>query len=451
MKLFLRRIVVTALLVISSVGFALPMHEYGYKMRVTPAQQANVYKVGLPQIVYQHVYHANLQDLQLYNSQHEIVSTAILSSHAKDEQLQVALPVFPIDSTLPANNTFKLEISTNTQGAMVARTLNAQANIPSAENTQQALLIDLKPTQQKKIGDIKLKWQPSNNDFMHSLSVYSSQDLTHWQFMKTVRLVSLHFDGKKILQNKFSLSARYSRYVLLKWSAGATPLHIQSAEATVYKVGQPTFDSFIAKSKGYNQQAGGYVYAAPMALPASQINVKLPTNNQVHQYEVYARQTKQQAWQYQGALLSYKIIKQGTRLSNTPLSFPMLHAKYWLLKTTHQQKVAPVLQLGWLPQSLVFLHDDHPPYTLVFGSYHTTSPDRQLAMLISTKDSVLKVPAKDNARLSNFESLRGITALVAPDLQHKRKVILWGVIIAGVLLALWMVLSLVKQMKAAKE
>ena len=105
----------------------------------------------------------------------------------------------------------------------------------------------------------------------------------------------------------------------------------------------------------------------------------------------------------------------------------------------------PVLELGWLPEKLIFLARGEPPFLLAVGNEKIIPAKFAMNQLIQTmSDNKIRPKA---AVINNFNVLR------AQNVQNEIKILnvplarlmLWGVLVLGVLLIGWMALRLFKQ------
>jgi hypothetical protein len=129
----------------------------------------------------------------------------------------------------------------------------------------------------------------------------------------------------------------------------------------------------------------------------------------------------------------------------------------------------PRLQLGWVPQDLVFAARGAPPYTLAFGSSHAMPAAIGIAALVpgyrDADGAGASVPAGSDGRVAGSDSAPPIQPVrvelgaplrpVAPPQEQGSAtglgavtVALWAALAAGVGLLGWMAWRLQRQMKA---
>jgi hypothetical protein len=142
----------------------------------------------------------------------------------------------------------------------------------------------------------------------------------------------------------------------------------------------------------------------------------------------------------------YRLRHDGQEVTSPEIAVRGGGERYWLLRVDQRGGGVgagmPVLNIGWVPQKLVFAARGAGPFQLAYGSREAKTASYPIHALIPgyKTDSELKVKA---AALGEQVTLAGPARLRAP--LDYRKWALWATLILGVSVLGWMAYRLSRQ------
>ncbi|MBF0377152.1 MAG: DUF3999 domain-containing protein [Desulfamplus sp.] len=246
---------------------------YGFTLNVNG--DSPIYKMELPEAVYQGVLRQDLGDIRIFNSSGEIVphllrSTDILDSSdmlRNDEALSVVLkegepisekqiknnkeennkeennkeennkeennkeennkyqidiPFFPLynENRSEKVGDLSMSITQNKDGTIIRVDSSKQQEIISKNDKITGYLFDMSNFEPYPLS-VELEWSGGGDNFVLNVELKGSNDLTQWYFLKNKTLAKLKFGGNAIYQNQISFDENnLYRYLRLSWLSG---------------------------------------------------------------------------------------------------------------------------------------------------------------------------------------------------------------------------------------
>jgi len=426
---------------------------YGYSLEVDG--DGAIYSLYLNEDIYKGITQADRADVRVFNSQGIAVPHYIRRNEQytqkRESSENIDPPFFPLyrDEQPLVQGKQNIHITTNDQGSIID--INYGNQDPQTRILAGYIIdtsgLDMAPDK------LILKWPADQGGFVSALQLEKSNDLTQWQEIVSRATISdLQYGQHKLVQNEIDLPVRKAKYLRLNWQGRHMPVleKITLAFPDTYTVeAQPRQWSEYAAQR-VDARTHTYYFDTSSLLPIDRIRVVLPQRNTLVRAHIESASSEQGPWTSRYSGLLYDLQQEGEQLRN-PDIYPAINThRYWRIhiqEETGQLGGEPVLQFGWIPEQLLFIAQGEAPFTLTYGSGRVAQSSLTLSQLLGgqsrqQQDRLIK-PAHLGARMEFGDASRLQPA--KPPTDWKRYV-LWGVLVAGVLLLAFMVLRLYKQM-----
>jgi hypothetical protein len=366
--------------------------DYGWSMPVTVPAGAGIVKLALPREVYLHASSASLADVRLFDADGKRLAYAIGAPPAQSATQRTAIPVriFPVTGAPATGDGLQgIDIRTADDGRLLSVSTRAGATASTA--ALQALILDLgKQTQDRRIAALRFTPPERTQNYSAQVLLEVSDDLKQWDAIGTTTLNWLsNSDTQTLANDSIAFAPRAFRYARLSWQEGQPLVFASIAAQAVSETEAAPPRANIVLRGAPGKLAGDWAYATPIAIPADSIalqfkerNVVLPVTLGVYRQNNYVpqrrlslhRQTRPANGEYFEPLLTtsfYRISEAGKERVSGDLAMPVVQTTQWVLRPESQSTAmptsAPLLRLGWTPETLVFLAGGKGPYHLVFG------------------------------------------------------------------------------------
>ncbi|MCB1625926.1 MAG: DUF3999 family protein, partial [Pseudomonadales bacterium] len=219
------------------------------------------------------------------------------------------------------------------------------------------------------------------------------------------------------------------------------------ARAARTQLAQPR-ELYVADGLAVPGAAGEFDFRLPGNLPVDQFNVALPELNSVARVTLSVSEANAGPWRPIATTSVYRLASGTGETRNTARSVGLIQRPYWRMRVEQPAgvlgKLAPRLQVGWVPHELVFIARGEPPFRLAYGSATVESAEVRLADIVPGlgREIPLAVVIADPE-----EVLGGPARLVAAAKPFDwRSALLWISLVLGVLLLGWMAFRLMRDM-----
>jgi hypothetical protein len=188
-------------------------------------------------------------------------------------------------------------------------------------------------------------------------------------------------------------------------------------------------------------------------MPVDRIRVLLPERNSLTKGVFSSRSTLSDPWVVRQEGLLYRIATRDGELVSPELSVPASGDRYWRLKVGEAGggvgAAAVSVEVAWIPHRIHFFPRGEAPFILAFGSGRADTRSVRGADLLAglpasdaMKVGIVRAEAGDAVPLAGEAALKKEISPVT-----RKKLLLWGMLIAGVGVLAWMALHLIRQMK----
>jgi hypothetical protein len=412
--------------------------DYAYAAPVSIARQAPFQRVELPATVYRSLTHDDLSDLRVFNADGEVVPHA-LEPRTLERNLPgtpVAVPLFVLGAAADSGRALNLRIETNERGAVV----NLGPESARARGPAGAWLVDASQIGQR-IRALELVVADRERQFSGRMRVEASKDLAQWRtLVASAPLLQLQAEDHELARLRIDWPATEARYLRLTWS-GAPPEGMrervfEAARVEPVPAAVEVPRTWLALEAPAVRKVGDhaeYVFAVPGAMPADRLRVDLPQANSVVPVELFTRAHGDAPWRSLGRHSVYRLSEDGGERRNPDL--PVRPAAELMLRADARGggfgTGTPVVEIGWVPHTLVFAARGTPPFTLAYGRHRAGNAAFAIDGLVPgyEREDQSHLPIAD-AALGEAVAAGGPDRLAAPV--DARRWMLWASLLTAV-------------------
>ncbi|HXG27372.1 MAG TPA: DUF3999 domain-containing protein [Nevskiales bacterium] len=414
-------------------------------------------ELALPDAVYANALDPALGDLRVFNRDGGVVPHALCPAPPalEPEPLLETLTPFALQAgvTPVAGEGGRIEVRT-ADGASVV--VNGAAPRGAGPEGPVAYILDLRG-REEPLRAIRLDWQSADQASEATISLHSSEDLSHWMtLMPSATLLHAQAGGRSLQRARIPLPERPYRFLRIEAGARGPLPRIGSAVAervTAPELAPPAWFETRALPPDKNESETAFWFDAGRRAPVHSAEVRLPATNMALGVRLQSRSDPAQPWRtrWQGEV--FAIASESAQRNQTVVQFEPSHDRYWRLAVERGAETlrgsVPTLLLGYQPARLRFLAQGEGPFQLAYGSARVplqaaVGCDALLANLGAEERSkqtgqaqALVMPVR-----GNLEVLKPL-----PKPTPLRQILLWAVLIAGALLVAAMALSLLRKLR----
>jgi hypothetical protein len=404
--------------------------EYANGFELHTSVTAPAYRVALDAAVYRNLQRGDLADLAVFNSAGQAVPQALeRPEETASLPAQRPLPFYAI-AQQGAQIAGPLKLRVDAGGTVVQ--MEAPAGEPEPDGNS-AWIIDA-GEENTGITALRLAWDGAPEGFLRHARLETGSELGAWRPLAEATLADLDHAGKRLVQDTLALPASPARYLRLRLDTGTgitlrTVLALSESDSVnATEVLTPLTPVHDAETSAWLLDTGG-------PLPVERIRVRLPTDNDMAEFEILSRDTAAGPWQPRGRVLAYRVKNGDALLEGGDAAVDLRRDRYWRLQPTGTQRSAPAgdprVEVGWTPDQVVFLARGGGPYTLAAGSgARQTDPQPLGTLWRSLPGGATTIEA---ATLGTMRELGGATAL-EPALAAIpwQRYLMWALLMAAV-------------------
>ena len=441
---------------------ALQPADFAYGMPISLEENGAVYRLSIPREVYGTVARSDLRDIRIFNSAAAVVPHALRLPENKNGTTEAAnpLPFFPLytDEVKGGKDGLSVRIEQGKDGAIInVEEGDAKSGKEGKSSGHVSGYIIDASRQAEPIRDLDITWQTQAENFVTTVSVESSNDLTHWSTpVPRATLARMRFSGHEISRKRIRLPADPARYLRLSWPAGAQGVTVAEILG-VQRRGEPERERVWAAFQGKpglkdaKRAITAYEYDSAARLPVDRLRLRFAEKNILVNARLFSRPDPETEWRFRQRVIFYDLRFDRVSLVQDTVSLGRTTDRYWRVEMDGAPSVdpgnAPVLELGWLPHELLFVAQGKGPFMLAYGSARLGEAD-----LDPNRAGLLyQVVGVNEDALIKEAVLKPKIVLGGPDLLVPeppplpwRKWLLWGVLVIGVGIIARMALSLGK-------
>jgi hypothetical protein len=430
--------------------------DFAYGMHLPITDPNGLYTLKLPLGIYEKLYYADQSDLQVFNGAGEVVPQALQRAPLENNPIRTDVPFFPLPPNIPTSTQdLALMVQRSTAGTILS--IQGTGSLPVGKNS--TYLLDLSQSKATAL-KLVLNWQQTTSNQIYTLAIAQSNDLSHWQLINPQAVVArLSYQGAEVLRQDVSLSGITGRYLRLTCRDCKEPFLLTQVTAfsgTNQSGDQyqwfPLMDGSIQEEQGWYRVS----YENPARFGVQALDLEFPQANSLARVIIESRPTPQDTWQRVAGGDFFRLDMGKSQLTSNFRTCSLNTDRYWRLSLAQSSALSkhylPKLTLGWRPEALIFLGRGPGPYTLAFGSSGRAQIDITQAALVvnALAQNGEKAPLTPVTPGPRF-ALGGEQALMPqPATIDWQRILLWGVLIAGVLTLGFMAWTVSREMNRRK-
>ena len=443
-------IVVAGLLLVASVAAATPT-DYASQWTLK-TDKADAYTLTLDESIYRQVTRDDLSDLAAFNADGEELAFDPLPqayrapSSAWREATWFALPA----QEAPAANAgdLQLHVTRGADGSLALDTTLSAASHATASDGVRDVLIDVRAND-RMIDGLAFDFADAATDFSTQVVVEASDDLRNWRDVAVnAPVAELRQNGQTLLRRTVEFDAQQATYLRV---LSAQPLPLQGVQLRLREPGKEpmraTLDADFLRRDGT-----AFIYRLPARIPVERVTIALADSNAVAHFAVSARDEGEANWRRIGDYTAFQLRGAGIGLDAEPMEIGATRVREWRIEPDAVVARTPKLQFEYRPESWVVLTHGRAPYVIVAGSKRAHRDAFAIEALIGQ----LRTHYGDQWRpqavgYGAMQVSAGAAALNGWDAKQRRTWLLWGVLVLGAVVVIWMVIGLLRKPPESKQ
>jgi hypothetical protein len=432
----------------------LTVNDFAFGIAVDVPAGSAVAAMSLPEQVYESAYRRDLGDVRVFNASGETVPHMIRYAQTQlAEAPWRSLVFFPLppDATGEPGG-YRVFVRTGPDGA-VLRIDPRSSNAPT--ETARAFLIDLSRVG-RRLDQLRLEWRRGESNLMAALAVDASDDLVDWTTIQQRSAISdIRHGGRRLISNTISLNPSPRRYLRLRQLDSGPAVSLVRIEGRMLPEGRAAIRVFLkTDGRPVPESPGVFEYHSAGAFPVDRVNLVFEQANSMADAVIESRHDPKAAWTRRVKGLFYRIDLDNTPLTSAPQAVPMSMDRHWRLRVDASDSTiggaVPRLEIGYRPHDLFFIARGSGPFTLAFGSAAVEPLNVNVAALFDgigqhRENGIERWVTPQGSRMV----LGGPQRLApGPKPLPMRRIVLWSVLLAGVLVVAAMALRLARRLKS---
>lgn len=428
------------------------LHDFAYGVKIDVPKGTPIAALSLPAQVYKNTYRADLGDVRVFNAAGEPVPHML--RYARTQAAEAAwqpLAFFPLPEDIKSEaDGYRVYVRTGPNGAVV-RVDPAPESVPV--ESIRSFLVDVSRFRRDLV-QLRLVWPPGEKNLMAMFRVATSDDLVNWKTISRQAAISdARYGGHRLLSDTIPLRAKTRRYLRLQQTDSGPAVPVLRIEGQVQPEGRAPIRAFMQLAgRAVPDKSGVFEYQTSGAFPIDRINLVFDQANSMAQATVSSRNDSQADWKRRFKGLFYRIDVDHTSLTSSPQSVAISMDRNWQLRVDASGSTigsaVPRLEIDYRPHDLYFIARGSGPYTLAYGSTQVEPLKVNVSALF---DGINRQrghelarwvrPQRDQITLGGPQRLSPL-----PKPLPMRRIVLWSILVAGVLIVAFMAIRLARRM-----
>jgi hypothetical protein len=388
-------------------------------------------RLTIPRDLYEWTTRADLGDIRVFNGSGEEVPYAVRRAEVQDEfTAWQSVPLFalPAMSSTETGET-RIELDLDDGGTIIA----VRGQTGAGNQGAMDYLVDVGGVEEVAT-EMRVHWDPHNAlDAIGKMRISASDDLDEWRILvDETTLASLSSGEHQVRLDRIQLPASSARYLKLTLRSGSRELQVSGVDVRRRSAELPDRQWKVLEPVPFDD---GYEYDSAGRFPADRVALvfEAPARNHLTSVELFSRSSPDGPWRSRGRHLFYRTELDGTVIESEPVAISH-GGRYWRVELDGATSLAPQLEIGWLPDELVFLKQGAPPYLLAYGQAGLEGRQWPMDQLLERLDDAGSAGSGlAAAEAAAPQELGGPQRLEPPETPVDwRTLILWAVLLAGV-------------------
>ena len=420
--------------------------DFAYGAELDLVGDGPIYRVTVPPAVYRSAVRTDLGDLRVFNASDEPVPHAVERPPSSTRSVRtVALPFFVLSDTTRASDP-GLTVRRDAAGTVV----ELAPRTDRADRPRTAYLLDTRATD-RPIRRLTFSWADDAPSFVTSVQIGAGSDLARWtSLVRDGALADLQQGDQRLVRRTVTLDVpTTARFLRMTWPEGETLPPLTRVEAEVVEAERPVERAWLPAPL---LDAAGSTYAFDLGArpPADGARVSLPEVNTLASATLASAETPDGPWRTRASGPIYRLRIDSTELTTPDFSFAPTAARYWQLTVEPEGALGqqpPALEIGYVPETVLFVARGAEPFRLAFGSYGAEPVGLSPSTVLNSVPRVGTASLVSPASVGEPFALAGPAALGPSDEIPMQRILLWAVLVLGVGLLGWMAWRLSHQIR----
>jgi uncharacterized protein DUF3999 len=430
--------------------------DFGYTASISPEAAASHYRLTLPAETYRGAARRDLGDVRIFNAAGEPVPFAFAPRDAPPTRATVqSVRIFPLygDEAKGLEGT-TVRVERSARGSVLSASVTDRA--APARRRLVGYLLDPGETKLHKDA-LVLDWDAAEGFSGHA-QVEGTDDFKQWHSVATgAPILALQHDGASLERSRVELGGSRARYLRLALTGVPRGFVLKAVRLELRSEAPQPPRVWLALAGVAGKASGEWLFDTGGHFPVDRVRLQLPELNTVAQVQLLTRERVDDRWRPAASGIAYRLAGDPGDVVSPELRANSNSDRYWMLRV--DQKGGGLgtgevrLEIGWLPHELVFAARGAPPFTLAYGNDKATPGAAPLAVVLpqrpdgSTPSALAATVGAIAARAETSfaaQPLRFVREIT--EQRDVRKWLLWGALVAGVLVLAWMAMRLLREL-----
>ena len=447
-------------LITAALALAAPAGEhpgdFAYTAPISAGAAASHYRFALPLEAYRGAARRDLGDMRIFNAAGEPVPYAFAPRELPRARVMVqSARIFPLygDEARGLEGT-TVRVERSARGSVLSVAVTDRA----APARRRLLGYLLDPGGTKLLKDaLVLDWDTADGFSGHA-QVEGTDDFRQWHSVATrAPILALQHAGASLERSRVELGGSRARYLRLSLSGVPKGFVLKAVRLELRPESLQPARAWLPLAGVAGKASGEWLFDTGGHFPVDRVRLQLPELNTVAQVQLLTRERVDDRWRLVALGITYRLAGDAGDVVSPEFAASSHSERYWMLKV--DQKGGGLgagevrLEIGWLPHELVFAARGVPPFTLAYGNDKSMPGAAPLAVVLPQRPDGA-TPSTPVATVGAIAA-RADTSFAAQPLRFVRELterrdvrkwLLWGALVAGVLVLAWMATRLLREL-----
>ena len=344
--------------------------DYVWGFPIETEGDASFYSLQLPIEVNRSVTDAQLRDAGVFNAQGQAVPRVFAPARDgfEEHELHRWLPILPLYANeLEKDEVVDVLLRRSGDETTLQFRLDGGSNASPLQQLA-AYIVDARELD-AAIAALDFEWASTDAGFIGDVMVDASNDLRQWRSVGSAAIADLREDSSIITQRRVKLDNAREDFLRIRWADLPDDWRLSGVDA-VYK----TSTTRIAREflrldpASVDAEDGGLVFDIGGEPLIDRLQLLLTERNVVITATVFSWSESAGRWTRLLNGTFHHVGRDGRAVVSEPVAVgPLRTSRLKVLVERGQQDAPLQLELGWRPDTLLFLAQGNPPYVLAAG------------------------------------------------------------------------------------
>jgi hypothetical protein len=427
------------------------LNNYAWGFPIETTEPASFYRVELPGIVNESAADPDLRDTGVYNAAGQAVPRLLEAGRDEVEQRESlhALPFAALYRDLEPDPE-RIRLMFEQMGGQLR--IDVRSDGAEASKIRPPLsgyIVDARGVE-GRLDALEFSWPEHLRGFVGRVNVEAGNDLENWAAVGGGALADLNEDAVAIEQHRIGIAATDRDFLRLTWSGMPPGWGLDGVTGVQFTATpQRNRKTLRLEASGRDEDDGGLLFDAGGRIRVDRVGLHFPQINTVVTTDIYYWNGAVERWipVHRGSF--HHIRRSDTIVTSSAATIGSQRAARWKVLVASGHPETPMqLELGWRPDTLLFVAQGNGPYTL--GTGRASAAAEQYPQERIFGGTELRELADDNgpvaeATLGPRFPLGGIARELPKEPLDWRTILLWSGLVLAVLFVAWMATHLLRE------